>query len=69
MITRAQLEDQTGGHGLMHRLPPFLYCQQCGSEASANAGDYWNLPDDHVFMCCGSPMRLVTKKTTYEDVV
>jgi hypothetical protein len=38
-----------------------LYCKICGSEYSGNAGDYWHLPDNHVFKCCNEPMELVTK--------
>jgi hypothetical protein len=29
----------------------FLYCDVCGQECSADAGDYWNLPADYVFAC------------------
>lgn len=53
-VTKAFLKDQTGMLG--HR--PFLYCECCGAERSANAGDYFMLPDSHVFLCCCQPMRL-----------
>jgi hypothetical protein len=29
----------------------FLYCDVCGAEYSAHRGDYFMLPDDHVFTC------------------
>ena len=40
-----------------------LHCSICGAEYSGNAGDYWNVPDNHVFTCCDTAMQLVTKKT------
>lgn len=40
----------------------YLYCAKCDSEASADPGDYWNAPDDHVFKCCGENMWLVEKR-------
>ena len=50
---------------------PFLYCLACRTEASADTGDYWELPNDHVFICseaCGfRPLLLVTKRTIIED--
>lgn len=47
-----------------------LYCPRCGEEYSANKGDYFWLPDDHVFECCKvnglcGLMELVTKRTVY----
>ena len=45
-----------------------LYCEHCGAEESANPGDYWSTPGDHAFRCCGRPMRLVHKHTTFEEV-
>lgn len=47
---------------------PFLYCDICGTENSANAGDYWNSNPDTVFTCCDIPMRLVRKVVQYIDV-
>ena len=43
-----------------------LRCPECGDEFSGNAGDYWDLPDDHVFTCehCKLVMELVVKHTT-----
>lgn len=40
-----------------------LRCPNCGAEYSGNAGDYWNLPEDHVFICssCQVEMELVDK--------
>ena len=47
-----------------------LHCKSCDAEFSGNAGDYWNYPDDHEFVCpCGGEMELVNKVVTvsYED--
>ena len=44
---------------------PFLYCSICDHESSANAGDYWHLPDDHEFWHCHFPMELVTRGVRY----
>lgn len=43
-----------------------LHCLNCNSEFSGNAGDYWDLPDNHIFTCgeCGGKMKLITKNTT-----
>lgn len=45
-----------------------MHCGVCSAEYSANAGDYWNHPEDHEFKCCGLIMDLVTKHTVYKDV-
>jgi len=46
-----------------------LHCPACGAEYSGNAGDYWNLPDDHVFYCeCGEEMELVIKSVTIKYI-
>ena len=50
------LKNQTGVSG----PHPFLYCLICGSEFSANAGDYWDTKPEHVFRCCEDDMLLVT---------
>ncbi len=42
-----------------------LHCTKCDGEYSANAGDYWDTPDNHVFKCCGRIMEIVTKHTVY----
>jgi hypothetical protein len=47
---------------------PFLYCEVCRAHYSANAGDYWAVPQDHVFTCCEEPMRLVRQVTRLVDV-
>ena len=64
MTTKAQLKDQIGTDGPR----PILYCPFCGGEYSANAGDYWNLPNSHVFTCCGQPVALVVRRTIFEAV-
>jgi len=45
-----------------------LHCPVCDAEYSGNSGDYWNLPDDHVFCCaeCEIEMELVEKHTYYQ---
>lgn len=35
-----------------------MYCDICGGVFSANAGDYWDVPDNHHFICCGETMEL-----------
>jgi len=47
---------------------PILYCPICGAEYSAHAGDYFLARPDHVFVCCGEPMLLVTKRTVFTEV-
>jgi len=47
-ITKKQLADQVFNKD---RADEFLYCFNCGSEHSASSGDYWNLPDNHIFKC------------------
>jgi hypothetical protein len=46
----------------------FLLCRVCGAHNSANAGDYWNTPDDHIFKCCNANMVRVVRYTTYVEV-
>ena len=67
-ITVSDLKDQTGVPYPPH---PILFCDDCESEVSANRGDYFAHNLDHVLMCdeCNVPMRLVYKRTVYEDVV
>ena len=47
-----------------------LHCPECNGEWSGNAGDYWNLPDDHVFICeeCNCELELVEKRINVEYV-
>jgi hypothetical protein len=47
---------------------PFLMCTgECGCTFSANSGDYFLYPKEHVFTCCGDPMSLMTKRVVYEE--
>lgn len=55
-----------GGH--VEGRNALLHCASCGAECSANPGDYWDTIGDHAFRCCGRPMRLVRKHTTFEEV-
>jgi len=44
-----------------------MYCPYCGSEYSANAGDYFYINDlNHKFKCCGQTMELVKKVIIYK---
>lgn len=61
MVQVKDLPDLFGKRGVR----PMLYCELCGAENSADKGDYFNLPPDFVFECCGEPMELVTKHTIY----
>lgn len=43
----------------------FLFCDMCGGHYSANAADYWDVKEDHIFECCdGLYMLLATSRTT-----
>ena len=50
------------------RASEFLYCTVCGAENSASKGDYFMLPENHVFKCCNEPMILAVKHTTIVGV-
>jgi len=63
-ITVKDLKDQTNMKGPR----PFLYCQVCNDEYSANAGDYFMSKPDSVLECCGEPNILMTKNTVYKKV-
>lgn len=69
-VTKAQLPMLHGRKladgGYVEPVRPVLRCDVCGECYSATPGDYWNLPDDHVFECCGEPCDLVVKSTRYE---
>ena len=44
-------------------------CPACGSEYSANKGDYWDRKPDDALTCCGGLIcELSTKKTVYDPV-
>lgn len=58
------LTDQTGHVGAR----PVLYCRVCGEQSSANARDYFALPPEYVFKCCGELMRLVTVKSVVKNI-
>lgn len=59
MVTKKDLSDQILDKS---RAGEFLYCPVDDSKYSANAGDYWNLPDDFVFHCdCGAELLLATE--------
>lgn len=58
------LKEQTGESG----PHPFLYCEECGEECSANKTDYFLLPDDYVFRHCGYDMKLVRRRAILEEV-
>lgn len=47
-----------------------LYCPECNSEWSGNSGDYFNVPDDYVFICnaCKCELKLVRKKVTIKYI-
>ena len=64
MVRVRDLRDQISASPY-HGSTPLLYCYGCGSEFSANSGDYFMASPDHVFMCCGMEMELVTKEVTY----
>lgn len=56
-----------GGHVEGRRC--ITYSPNTGEQYSADAGDYWNLPDDEPLLDSrGKPMHLVTSRTVYEDI-
>jgi len=59
-----------GGQIRILAQQPILYCDGCGGEYSANPGDYWQVPRHEEITCgeCGDLLRLVMKRTIYEDV-
>lgn len=65
MITVADLKDQ---FGTLSSQRPILKCFQCGNECSAHRGDYFNRPETYPFFCCDFPMKIVIKRTVYEEV-
>lgn len=65
LVTVGDLKDQIGTSGPR----PDLYCAACGNEYSANAGDYFNHPFNHVFVCCDEPMKLCVRRVTHEEVL
>ena len=61
-LTKRDLPDLLG----VPQPHPFMFCQWCGAQFSAHRGDYWSLPDSHVFECeCGQGMALATKQTRF----
>jgi hypothetical protein len=64
------VRDLTNQTGLTGANGPraFLLCRTCGGEYSANAGDYFMLPDNHVMQCCGKPVTRVIARTVYQEV-
>jgi hypothetical protein len=44
-----------------------LHCPICDGEWSGNAGDYWNVPENHIFTCpnCECELELVEKIIQY----
>jgi hypothetical protein len=65
-VTVGDLPDlvvQERGHG----PDPFLFCEFCGAQYSAHAGDYWDRPKDQIMTCCEEPMCLVVKQVKYVD--
>ena len=56
--TKKNMKDQ-----ILTSDSKILHCPCCDAEYSGNAGDYWNVPDNHVFTCseCKVEMELVNK--------
>lgn len=60
MAKVSDLKDQTGTND-----NSILHCECCGDDYSANKGDYFLYPADHVFTCCGEEMILATRVVSY----
>ena len=61
---KSNLKDQIGTDD-----KTIMFCPCCNAEFSANAGDYWYLPDDHQFTCenCGCALLLGHKQIIYKE--
>jgi len=58
---RSNMKDQ-----ILTNDKKILHCIGCDSEFSGNSGDYWYLPEDHIFTCshCEIELELVNKTTS-----
>ena len=65
MVRVRVLKEQIGTTGPR----PILRCFICGSEFSANRGDYFAAHPEYIFECCGEPMTLCIRRVTYEAVI
>ena len=45
-----------------------MHCSVCDASYSASSGDYWDIPDNHKFKCCGVVMDLVTQHTVLRSM-
>jgi len=46
----------------------FMFCSECGSEYSANKGDYFQYSEDFEFKCCGKTMEICVRQTRIKKV-
>lgn len=60
---RDLLDDPSHGPGRI-----LLLCRKCGSEYSAQRGDYFTSSPDKPIKCCKQNLALVRKRVVYEDV-
>ena len=67
---RAIRKNMTDQLGIPACDKQILHCPACDGEWSGHAGDYWDLPDDHVFVCadCEIELELVVKRTSVEYI-
>lgn len=70
MTSRVRVKDlqDQAQVGNVVKPQPVLYCPFCGAEYSADRRDYWDVADEHEFMCCNEPLLLVRMHTVYEEV-
>lgn len=49
------------GGGYLEPVRQSLHCPRCGASFSADPGDYWSTPADHVFRCAcpGRPLLML----------
>jgi hypothetical protein len=67
-VTVADLRDYSG-LDLPSSHVRVLHCPECGAINSASRGDYFSVPQDHVFTCeCGAELDLVRRIVTVEYV-
>ncbi len=63
LATKANLVDQTG-----MAVRSVMRCSVCGEEFSANRGDYFMVPEDHVFKHHEQPMFLVVPSRRFRHL-
>ena len=66
MLTYGDLKKQTGTKGER----AILHCPACGVDDSADARDYWGMPDKEEILCpdCGLHKVLAFRRVIYKII-